>query len=211
MLAIPTTGAATGDTSNVVDEPPVNHFDAAPTRSPDERALTAPPVTSEMVEMTTKIDSLYEGDPRYSAVEFTKDRSLTIVWWHGEVPAELESIVASAEVPIEVRQTAYLPGDLRDAVQTVLASDQAAAAGVLGGGRAADGSGIELTLAPSGSDRASNTVEDRLESVSEFPVAIIHEDITPLTPRRSSGRGKRYGPGISGWQLTARGKRRTPS
>lgn len=184
MLVIPTTGAATGDTSNVVDEPPVSHFHAAPTRSPDERALTASPVTREMVEITTKIDGLYEGDPRYSAVEFTKDRSLTIVWWHGEVPAELESIVASAELPIEVRQTAYLPGDLRDAVLTVLASDEAAAAGVLGGGPAADGSGVELTLAPSVSARVSKIVEDRLESVSRYPVAITHEDITPLNNRQ---------------------------
>lgn len=183
-LAIPMTGAATGDTSNVVDEPPVSHFRVAPTTSPDERALTAPPVTGEMVDISTKIDGLYEDDPRYSAVEFTKDRSLTIVWWHGEVPAELESIVASTELPMEVRQTPYLPGDLREAVQTVLGSDEATAAGVLGGGPAADGSGIELTLAPSDAARSSNIAEARLESVSEYPVAITHEGVTPLNNRQ---------------------------
>lgn len=184
MLVAPTAGTAGGDSAYVVEGLPVGDPSESLTASPDESALTSPPVTGEMVSLNEEIESQYGNDPRYSAVEFTRDRSRTIIWWHGDVPDELQRIIASSTVPVELRQTDYLPGDLRDAVQKILDSDEAAVAGVIGGGPAADGSGIELTLAPANDAWSVRSMESGLRRVTRYPISITRENIVSLSNRQ---------------------------
>ncbi|QTV80351.1 S1 family peptidase [Microbacterium sp. NIBRBAC000506063] len=142
-------------------------------------ALVLPPVTSEILDAANSIRERYVDDPRFSDVEISRDRSTLTVWWHGETTAELDKLIAAAEIPVVVERTALSPGRLREAVREAVAD---ASLGITAAAPKLDGSGIEVTLDTGGDERTGTQLRVSAEKELGVPVTVRAE--SSFTPAR---------------------------
>lgn len=133
----------------------------------DELAL--PPVSSSTVEAATAIKEQFGEDDRFSAIEVSRDRSTTTVFWHGEPTVALEAAASSAAFKIE--DTAYLPGELRREASDLL-EQGVGGLDLTSVAIPADASGLDVTVAQPDA-RARTAIPSELESNNGTTIRVI--------------------------------------
>lgn len=182
------TGASAADntpdgTPQIADEVTITPSDVAS----EAEKLTLPAIPLEAQEYIDALQGELDGDARFSAVEVSENRKQVTVWWHGEVSAGLSALLrdSAAVVEVSVAQTAFLPGDLRDAAQHVLR--EGAALGVERVTVAVDGSHLEVAAAGIGSSRrdvqSSEELMSRLAQLTQIPLTVSQSGVEPAATR----------------------------
>ncbi|QAV70708.1 hypothetical protein ESZ53_09840 [Salinibacterium sp. UTAS2018] len=191
-LILVAVGAATGasaadntsdSTPHITDEVRITPSDV----SSEVEKLTLPAIPLETQEYIDALQGELDGDARFSAVEVSENRKQVTVWWHGEVSEGLSALLRDsvAVVEVSVAQTAFLPGDLRDAAQHVLR--EGAALGVERVTVAVDGSHLEVATAGIGTSRGdvqpSEELISRLAQLTEIPLTVSQGGVKPAATR----------------------------
>jgi len=94
--------------------------------------LSLPPVTTEIQNYLDKLQISLDGQPQFSAVQLSEDRSVVTIWWHGEITealAKLLELAPKSLADIHVEQTKTLssnctgvPGSDEDSGRTCSAT-----------------------------------------------------------------------------------------
>jgi hypothetical protein len=153
-----------------------------PTRTALDTAL--PPVSAELMDWASATQEELSGLDEFSTVRLSDDRTGAEIYWHGQETPALDE--ALDEVPagywVDVAQTTYLPGALRDAAESLLAE------GVLGGMPVTstwanpDGSGVSATLATDTENAARRTSPTATHG---FPLTVTAEELAPAVGRQN--------------------------
>lgn len=149
--------------------------------------LEFPPVPRELIEASSQIMEIYGGDERLSTVEVSKDRSRAMAYWHGILPERLALI--AEKHGIEIIQTPYLPGELRELSGRLLA-DGPGGVDITSVAVRPDGTGLDVTITPPHSRALLNELNDGTlrEAISRFagvPVEVIGlEEVASATERQ---------------------------
>jgi hypothetical protein len=115
----------------------------------DVESLTLPMVSEEMSRLASELTKNFEHDPQFASSEVPPDRDRVIVHWHGAQSAGLSRLLSGhASTPVEVRQTKFLPGMLRQRASQLAATD----ADVHSYGINYDGSGLKVSVSTDGAN-----------------------------------------------------------
>lgn len=122
----------------------------------------------------------FEGTEGYGLVEWIAEEEKAVVWWHGEVPAEVNAFVSAAAevVPVEVASMNYSIPELNAAAQEILEASAEAEFGINLVSTNTDGSGLTVSFEEQqdadlviGARRGALT-SDVLGATEVFPVTV---------------------------------------
>jgi hypothetical protein len=134
-----------------------------------EEKLALPVVPTKILEQASAIEGEFTDRNEFNTVEISDDRSHLIVWWHGEVDSKLQDYLVSDDVPMTVRQTPYMPGEMKAMARRLV--DEVASTGVVTSYVTKDGAAIKVTLNPEKSASKSEA-QARLSQWTGFPVVV---------------------------------------
>jgi hypothetical protein len=87
-------------------------------------SLTLPVVSEEMSQLASDLTKNFADDPQFASAEVPAGRDRVIVHWHGKQSARLSKVLSGhASVPVDIRQTKFQPGVLRQRASTLSESD----------------------------------------------------------------------------------------
>ena len=161
-------------------------------RPPDLDALALPVVPDELHDLASAVTVAFDGWDEFASVEFPSDRQSLIIHWYGTPSPELEVLIgASHGIEVELRQTSFMPGELRaaaaDLVRTV--------PGVVLAGANHDGSGIFVHFNEDADGarrvRAANTALEEALAALPFPVDVRRQEGWVAIPATHQANGER--------------------
>lgn len=137
--------------------------------------LTLPIVGEEMSVLASSLTEAFERAPEFASAEVTASRDRVIVHWNGDRSQALSDLLSKhSSVPVEVRQTKFVPGLLRQEAAKLAESQPAITAFEINH----DGSGIVVTTDDDADTQdAANAALD-LQKQSGIPIEV--ETSTPV-------------------------------
>ena len=137
------------------------------------------------------------GRPGYAGITLA-DKEV-MLWWKGDVPADVTSAVKSAskQAPVRVAAAAHSQAELTVAAKKLETWRKAnPSAGIYGVKNPGDGSGLVLAAKP-----GVATAMSALDTVADVPLRVLHEE--PLTPVSRGDDAPPWKGGARTWNQTA--------
>lgn len=141
-----------------------------------------PAVPAELMEWASDTQNNLSNLDSFSTVRLSDDRTGAEIFWHGEETDELQSALAEAsgDFWVEVQQTKYEPGILREEALKLLEAGSLEGAEITSTWANPDGSGISATVAPGvgAQKRGEGTTE-----INGVPLTVTVEGLEPAAGR----------------------------
>jgi hypothetical protein len=140
-------------------------------------SLALPLVNEEMSRLASDLTKNLADHPQFASSEVTANRDRVVVHWHGKESAELAGIISGHKtVPTEVRQTKFLPGELRQRIARLGKADIDLASYSVNH----DGSGFRISVSQSAENRKSPAeIARHYEAELQAPVAVSEASPEP--------------------------------
>ena len=151
-------------------EPALSQSANAPATSQVE-GETLPSATGEVSLAATEITEALGQQAEFGSIGVNQAGEGLVLYRHSKPPSTLTDIQAShPDLPIEVRPTKYLPGDLRAAARRLLAAEADAGVGAVA--PKPDGTGLTVMVDKDEVRENLNELAVRLSSDAGFPVSV---------------------------------------
>jgi hypothetical protein len=139
------------------------------------------PTTDLGLKFLTELATAAAGYREYGTQSLDAERTGAVVHWHGDLPSAVNDVIVKytrAGLSVHVRQTQYVPGDLRDEAERIRRDFPAEVAGA-SPTHAFDG--ISVTLNGDGGSRSeAEQALQRLGIESRFPLTAEYAKSGPL-------------------------------
>lgn len=148
----------------------------------DLDSLTLPIISEEMSNLASELMKNFAGDPQFASAEIPDDRSRVIVHWHGTRSPELSDMLDhNPSVAVEVRQTKFKPGVLRQRAEQLKNGNKEIKAHSI----KHDGSGIGVSVGKESQNRSSKQeLARKYEYAVKVPVEVAYGEPKPAEYER---------------------------
>jgi hypothetical protein len=86
--------------------------------------LALPVVSEEMSRLASDLTKNFANDPQFASSEVPVSRNRVIIHWNGPQSAQLSKVISShSSVPVEIQQTKFRPGALRQRIAQLSKTD----------------------------------------------------------------------------------------
>jgi len=178
-VAIPLQGASAGEPSPAAETPP----GSSPAPLTVELDTALPSVPADLMTWATATQAALVDEAAFLTVRISDDRESAQVFWHGDPTPELTAVLEEAPTTygIEITQTAYLPGDLREAARELLATGSISGQEVTATWPNPDGTGVSATIAPPAGRQARLALPSEIDGI---PLDVSQGDVTEARGRQ---------------------------